>query len=138
MQLSFKINYSVLNTSVTTASATSSASVQERLALILDSIQDIKGKNIVKLDLRKLDDRPAEFFFVCEGESTTQVSSIANNVQKRMKQELGELPKTATGGRHANWICLDYFDVVVHIFYPETRKFYELEDLWSDAEVTNY
>jgi ribosome-associated protein len=93
----------------------------------LDSIRDIKGKKIVRLDLRKLHDR-----------STTQVSSIANNVQKRLKQEIGDLPKTATGGRHANWICLDYFDVVVHVFYPETRAFYELEDLWSDADVTAY
>jgi ribosomal silencing factor RsfS len=57
---------------------------------------------------------------------------------KRLKQEIGDLPKTATGGRHANWICLDYFDVVVHVFYPETRAFYELEDLWSDADVTAY
>ena len=83
-------------------------------------------------------DRPADFFFICEGESTTQVSAIAGNVEKRMKREAGELPKTATGARHAKWICLDYFDVVVHVFHPESRAFYELEDLWSDAEVTAY
>ena len=106
--------------------------------LILDSIRDIKGKKIVRLDLRQLDDRPAEFFFICEGDSTTQVASIGGNVQKRMKNEMGELPKTASGGRHANWICLDYFDIVVHVFYPETRAFYELEDLWSDAVITEY
>lgn len=128
----------ILNTSVTTAPVKTSPQLEARLELILDSIRDIKGKNIVRLDLRKLHDRPAEFFFVCEGDSTTQVASIAGNVQKRMKQELGELPKTATGGRHANWICIDYFDVVVHVFYPETRKFYELEDLWSDAEVQTF
>lgn len=131
-------NSIILNTSATNAPVQTSAKTEERLALILDSIQDIKGKKIVRMDLRKLHDRPADFFFVCEGDSTTQVSSISNNVQKRMKQELGELPKTATGGRHANWICLDYFDVVVHVFYPETRAFYELEDLWSDAEITTY
>jgi len=112
--------------------------MEERLELILDSIRDIKGKNIVRIDLRKLHDRPAEFFFVCEGDSTTQVASIAGQVQKRMKQELNEMPKTTTGGRHANWICIDYFDVVVHVFYPETRKFYELEDLWSDGVVTTF
>lgn len=112
--------------------------MEERLELILDSIQDIKGKNVVRIDLRQLEERPADFFFICEGESTTQVSSIAGNLQKRMKNEIGELPKTATGGRHANWVCLDYFDIVVHIFYPETRKFYELEDLWSDGVVTEY
>lgn len=112
--------------------------MEQRLDLILDSIRDIKGKNIVRLDLRALDDRPAEFFFICEGESTTQVRSIADNVQKRMKEELGEIAKTASGSRHANWVCLDYFDTVVHVFYPETRAFYELEDLWSDAITTEY
>lgn len=112
--------------------------MEARLALVLDSIQDIKGKNIVRIDLRKLKDRPTEFFFICEGDSSTRVAAIASNVQKRMKHELQELPKTTTGGRHANWICLDYFDIVVHIFYPETRAFYELEDLWSDGVVTSY
>lgn len=127
-----------MNTSVKTSTAPIDSGLEERLDLILDSIRDIKGKKIVRLDLRQLDDRPAEFFFICEGESTTQVASIAGNVQKRMKNELGELPKTATGGRHANWICLDYFDVVIHVFHPETRAFYELEDLWSDAVITEY
>lgn len=124
-----------MNTQVTTASATP---VQERLDLILDSIRDIKGKNVVRLDLRELDDRPAEFFFVCEGESTTQVNAIAGNIQRRMKEELGELPKSSVGSRHANWVCLDYFDAVVHIFHPETRAYYELEELWSDADTTVY
>lgn len=112
--------------------------MEERLATILDSIQDIKAKNVVRIDLRQLDDRPAEFFFICEGDSTTQVAAIAGNVQKRMKTEMGEHSKSASGSRHANWICLDYFDIVVHVFYPETRKFYELEDLWSDGVVTEY
>ncbi|WP_154640210.1 ribosome silencing factor [Lewinella sp. W8] len=127
-----------MNTSVKTSTAPIDSGLEERLDLILDSIRDIKGKQIVRLDLRQLDDRPAEFFFICEGDSTTQVAAIAGNVQKRMKNELGDLPKTASGGRHANWICLDYFDVVVHVFYPETRTFYELEDLWSDAVITEY
>lgn len=127
-----------MNTSVKTSTAPIDSGLEERLDLILDSIRDIKGKQIVRLDLRQLDDRPAEFFFICEGDSTTQVAAIAGNVQKRMKNELGDLPKTASGGRHANWVCLDYFDVVVHVFYPETRAFYELEDLWSDAVITEY
>ena len=106
--------------------------------MILDSIRDIKGKNIVRLDLRQLDDRPAEFFFICEGDSTTQVRAIAENVHRRMKQELGEIPKNPTGSRPANWVCLDYFDTVIHVFYPETRSFYQIEDLWSDATVTEF
>ncbi len=112
--------------------------MEQRLDVILDSIRDIKGKNIIRLDLRKLDDRPAEFFFICEGESTTQVRAIANNVQKRLKQEFGETSKNITGSRPSNWVCLDYFDTVVHVFYPETRAFYQIEDLWSDAVATEY
>lgn len=112
--------------------------LEERLDVILDSIRDIKGKNIVRLDLRKLHDRPAEYFFVCEGESTTQVRAIAENVQRRMKSEIGEVTKNSTGSRPANWVCLDYFDTIVHVFYPETRAFYQIEALWSDAEVTEY
>lgn len=106
--------------------------------LIIDSIQDIKGKKIVKIDLRKLDDAPADFFIICEGDSSTQVKSIADNVHLRLKHEGGWLPSHFEGQQNANWICLDYFDVVVHVFYREARSFYELEDLWSDATFTEY
>lgn len=106
--------------------------------LIVDSIQDIKGKHVVKLDLRQLDDAPTDFFIICEGDSSTQVKAIADNVQKRLKQEANTLPFHYEGQQSASWICLDYFDVVVHVFYRETRRFYELEDLWSDAKLTEY
>ena len=111
----------------------------QRLDVIIDSIQDIKGKNVVKIDLRKLHDRPTDFFVICEGESVTQVASIAENVQRRLKQELSEYPKSVNSGQGpAKWVCLDYFDTIVHVFYPETRAYYELEDLWSDGEFTQY
>ena len=106
--------------------------------LIVDSIQDIKGKNIVKLDLRKLEDRPTEYFIVCEGESNVQVKAIAERVQRRLKTEIGVRPSHTEGQTNAQWVCLDYFHTVVHVFYKETRNFYELEDLWSDARFTEY
>ena len=106
--------------------------------LIIDSIQDIKGKNIVKLDLRMLGDSPADFFIICEGNSSTQVKAIAGNIQKRLKEEMGILPNHVEGTQSALWVCMDYFNIVVHIFHPESRSFYELEDLWSDAKVTQY
>lgn len=106
--------------------------------LIIDSILDIKGKRIVKMDLRLLGDRPADFFIVCEGTSTTQVRAISENIQKRMKEEAGISPSHVEGARNALWVCMDYFNIVVHIFYHETRAFYELEDLWSDATITEY
>ena len=106
--------------------------------LIIDSIQDIKGKNVVKLDLRKLDDRPAEYFIVCEGESNVQVKAIAERIQTRLKHEVGVRASHTEGQTNAQWVCLDYFHTVVHVFYHETRAFYELEDLWSDARFTEY
>lgn len=106
--------------------------------LIIDSITDIKGKQIVKLDLRHVEDAPADFFIICQGDSNTQVKAIADNIQKRVKEEAHLLPSHVEGERHARWICVDYFNIVVHIFYRETRSFYELEDLWSDARFTEY
>ncbi len=104
--------------------------------LIVDCITDIKGKRIVVLDLRALDDAPASFFVVCEGDSTTQVRGIAGNIERRIKTERQLHPGHVEGLEHAKWVCMDYFDVIVHIFYPETRKFYDLENLWSDARRT--
>ncbi len=106
--------------------------------VIIDAIQDIKGKNLVKLDLRALDGASTDYFIICEGDSTTQIKAIANNIHKRIKQEFGLGPTSREGIEHANWVLLDYFDVVVHIFYPETRRYYELEELWGDAKFTEY
>lgn len=115
-----------------------SFTTEELNDLIVESIQDIKGKNIVKLDLRELDDAPAEFFIICEGESNTQVKAIADNIRKRLKDEADILPSHMEGTRNALWVCIDYFTTVVHVFYRETREFYELEDLWGDATFTEY
>ncbi len=120
------------------ASTTATDSHAEYIATIIDSIQDIKGKNIIKLDLRKLEDRPTDFFIICQGESSTQVKSIASNIKVRLKDELNILPVSSEGIDGAKWILVDYFDVIVHVFYPETRDFYDLEDLWSDADMTHY
>ncbi len=106
--------------------------------LIVDSIQDIKGKNSVQLDLRHLKDAPADFFIICEGESNTQVKAISDNIYRRLKEEARVAPVHVEGQRNARWICMDYFPTVVHIFHKETRAFYELEDLWSDAIFTEY
>ncbi len=105
---------------------------------IIDAIQEIKGEHIVKLDLRSLSERPTDFFIICDASSNTQISSIADNIQKRLKHEYGLLPSHFEGKTEAKWVLLDYFYTVVHVFYPETRAFYELEDLWSDAGITEF
>jgi ribosome-associated protein len=106
--------------------------------LIVDSIQDIKGKNIVKLDLRRIEEAPADFFIICEGDSSTQVKAISDRIYKRVKDETGTTPNHTEGESQAMWICVDYFNTVVHIFFNEKRRFYELELLWSDAKFTEY
>ncbi|MBL7776349.1 MAG: ribosome silencing factor [Saprospiraceae bacterium] len=105
---------------------------------IVEGIRDIKGKNIVQLDLRHLDDAPADFFIICEGDSNTQVKAISDGIYKRVKEELHTLPAHVEGSLNARWILIDYFDVIVHVFYPETRAFYDIEHLWSDAKFTEY
>ncbi len=116
----------------------SNFSSEELNALIIESIQDIKGKNLLKLDLRQLDDAPASFFIICEGDSSTQVKAISDNIYKRLKNEAGDMPLHYEGQQNSMWICMDYFDTVVHVFYKDTRKYYELEDLWSDGIFTEY
>lgn len=113
-------------------------STEELNDMVVDSIQDIKGKNILKLDLRHLDEAPTDFFIICEGDSNTQVKAISDNIYQRLKSEGMTLPLHYEGQQNARWILLDYFSTVVHVFYKETRAFYELEDLWGDAIFTEY
>ncbi len=120
-----------------TKAKASSKKDQDFLDLIIDSIQDIKGKNIVLLDMRHLPDAPASYFIICEGESNTQIRAIAGNVERRAKAEAG-VKAHSEGQLGAKWVLVDFFDVVVHIFDKDTRRYYELEDLWSDARFTEY
>lgn len=106
--------------------------------LIIDSIQDIKGKNIIKLDMRHLYDAPTDYFIICEGDSSVQVRSIAENVQRRAKEELGIVANHLEGVQGSRWVLVDFFNIVVHVFHPEAREFYQIEDLWSDAKITRY
>ncbi|MEZ4908556.1 MAG: ribosome silencing factor [Saprospiraceae bacterium] len=103
--------------------------------LIIDSIKDIKGKDIIKLDLRNISGAPADYFIICEGDSFVQVSSIAGNIYKRMKNEMAIVPISYEGKSNSLWILVDYFSTVVHVFYRDTRKFYNLESLWNDAKI---
>ncbi len=104
---------------------------------IIDSIQDIKGKNITQLDLRSISGAPAEFFIICEGDSYVQVSAIAANIYKRLNEEMHIRPLHTEGKNKSNWVLVDYFNTVVHVFHPEARSFYNLEGLWNDAVITS-
>jgi len=105
------------------------------LKVIIKAIQDRKGENIISLDLRKIPEAVSDFFIVCEASNTVQVKAIADWVEVEVKKELGELPYKHEGHSAAQWILVDYVNVVVHVFLSETRKFYRLEEMWGDGEA---
>jgi ribosome-associated protein len=105
---------------------------------ILRAIQEKKGEHIVSLDLRKIPEAVSDFFIICEATSTTQVKAIAEHVEHLVKEECGENPYRHEGKNALQWVLVDYVNVVVHIFQPETRKFYRLEEMWSDANSADH
>lgn len=105
--------------------------------LIIDSIQDKKGHNITVVDLSHIEGAASSKFIICEGSSSMQVSAIADNVRERLLEDRHIKPYNYDGYANAEWIVIDYGDIFVHVFRPETRQRYNLEDLWSDAVVTD-
>ena len=105
---------------------------------IVSAIEDKKGKDIVSLDLTGVDGSICSHFVVCNADSTTQVAAIADGIEEKVFETLGERVWRVEGQQNAVWIAMDYVDVVVHIFQTELRRFYKLEELWSDAPVTRY
>lgn len=106
--------------------------------IIVDALQDLKAEQIITLDLRELDDTVTDFYIVCHGNSNTQVAALSDTVFRKVKDATGAFPKGQEGKASANWIILDYFDTVVHIFHKEAREYYQLEELWNDAETIEH
>ena len=102
---------------------------------IIEAITDRKGKKITLLDLHKIDTAPATNFVICQGSSTSQVSSIADSIRERLLKNLDVKPYNYDGYKNSQWVVIDFGDVMVHVFLPEFREFYNLEDLWSDATI---
>ncbi len=103
---------------------------------ITEGMEDVKAKNITVLDLREIENAVCDYFLIAEGTSNTQVNAIVNSVEKRVRENLGDKPWHVEGTANAEWILMDYVNVVVHIFQSEVRAFYDLESLWGDAEIT--
>jgi len=104
---------------------------------IIEAIQDTKGEDIKLLDLTKIENSAADYFIICSANSNTQVNAIAGNIEKKVRNELKNRPWHVEGTENAMWILVDYISVVVHIFQKHIREFYDLEDLWSDAQITS-
>ena len=103
---------------------------------IIHGIENVKGEDIQKMDLRKIENTPCEFFVICSGNSNTQVSAIVNSIKKKVSKTLREKPLHTEGLEIAEWVLIDYVNVVVHVFQRKTREFYNIEELWGDAVST--
>ena len=104
--------------------------------VITEGIQEKKGRNIVVADLTQIDGTICQYFIICEGNSPSQVEAIAESVGDFARGKLHEKPAHVVGLENAQWVAMDYSDVLVHIFLPDVREYYDLEHLWDDAKLT--
>lgn len=110
--------------------------VDQLIALAIKGIEEVKGKDISILDLREIDNTVCDYFIICNGTSNTQVNAIVNSIQKIVSKELKDKPWHVEGSDNAEWVLLDYVNVVVHVFQRHIREYYDIEGLWGDAKVT--
>ncbi len=105
------------------------------LEKITEGIQEKKGKNIIIADLTQIQDTICNYFVICEGNSPSQVGAIVDSVKETARKQAGSKPTFVDGLQNAQWVAMDYSDVLVHVFLPEVRSFYDLEHLWADAKL---
>lgn len=110
---------------------------KELIKIIIDGIQDKKGSGIVVADLTKIDGAVTDYFIICQGGAPSQVEAIAESVADFARKEAQEKPVNVNGLGNDQWIAIDFVNIMVHIFLPETRSFYDLENLWQDASLTH-
>ena len=103
---------------------------------VVEGLQEIKGQNITVLDLLDIENAVTDFFIIAEGNSNTQVNSLADSVHKVVRENVGDKPWHIEGRDNSEWVLMDYVTVVVHVFQKGIREFYDLEGLWGDAEIT--
>ena len=102
---------------------------------IVIGISDVKGQDIEMIDLRKIENRICDFYVICSGSSNTHVSAILESVKKKVSKSLKEKPSHTEGEENAEWVLIDYINVVVHIFQKQVRDFYRIEELWGDCKT---
>ncbi|TJY37337.1 ribosome silencing factor [Pontimicrobium aquaticum] len=112
------------------------SNADQLISVILNGIEDVKGQNINILDLRDIENTVCDYFIICEGSSNTQVNAIVNSVQKKVSKETKDKPWHIEGSDNAEWVLMDYVNVVVHVFQKHIREYYDIESLWGDAKTT--
>ncbi|TLX77701.1 ribosome silencing factor [Labilibacter sediminis] len=113
------------------------SSTEQLVDAIVEGIQEKKGTNIAILDMREIDGSICQFFVLCDGDSNTQVGAIGDSIEEYVREKLNEKPYHIEGKQNAEWVLVDYVDVVVHVFQKPIRTFYNLEELWADAKRTD-
>lgn len=108
----------------------------ELIALILQGIEEVKGQHINLLDLRDIENTVCDYFIVCNGTSNTHVNAIVGSIQKTVSKAIQDKPWHVEGEANAEWVLMDYINVVVHVFQKQIREFYDIEGLWGDAKFT--
>jgi len=106
------------------------------LTNIIKGIEEVKGNDIDILDLRAIDNSACDYFVICNGNSNTQVTAIVNSVQKTVSKEIKDKPWHVEGMENAEWVLMDYVNIVVHVFQKNIREYYNIESLWGDAKIT--
>jgi len=112
-----------------------SFNVEQKRELILEAIREKKGHQIVSIDLSEVENSICDFFIICHGESVTQVGAITESIGKKLKEEAQIRAHHVEGLQNSQWVLLDYFDILVHVFQEEFRSFFKLEELWADGKV---
>lgn len=107
------------------------------IAEIIKGIDDVKGEDIQLLDLREIENTVCDYFIICSGNSNTQVKAISGSIQKVVSKSLKDKPWHVEGEVNAEWVLMDYVNVVVHVFQKQIREFYDIESLWGDAKITS-
>lgn len=110
---------------------------KEFIEKITEAIQEKKGKGITIVDMEQLGNSICDYFVICQGNSPAQVSAITDSVEDMVRVDCKRKPYAIDGLRNAQWVAMDYGDVLVHIFLPDVRTFYDIEHLWADAKITN-
>jgi ribosome-associated protein len=113
-------------------------SLDELKDVIITSIQDKQGEEIISMDLRAIEESVTDYFIICHASSTTQVKAIASHILEQVKELTGDTPWHKEGLINLEWVLIDYVNIVVHIFLKDMRTHYQIEDLWADAIVTKY
>ena len=115
---------------------TESLNVEQKNKLIIEAIQEKKGHQIVTIDLTQVENSICDRFIICHGESVTQVGAITDSIEKKLKEEAKIRAHHVEGLQNSQWVLLDYFDILIHVFQEEFRLFFKLEELWADGKVT--